>query len=246
MDDPGPIRVADGRELGVARQEAVHERPVPVPGPGVHDEARGLLEHHHVRVLVPDGQRDLLRARRRFRDRRPQQLDDVARPEALRLAGGPARDPHATVGEQALDLRAAPARQGGDGPVDALAGQSLGDDQRFTRTRGTLGAHASAPGPDPFGSARFTDEPGNSVRSTSRIAPIVMHESATLNVGKFPIRTKSTTAPCRKPGDRTTRSVRLPTAPASTSDERDERDAVLGTPDRPHEDDADRDGEDRE
>ena len=51
-----------------------------------------------------------------------------------------------------------------------------------------------------------------------RTAPIVIAESATLNVGKSPTCTKSTTAPCRKPGVRNSRSIRLPSAPPSTSD----------------------------
>src|SRR4051794_35625823 len=53
---------------------------------------------------------------------------------------------------------------------------------------------------------------------TIRIAPMVMAESATLNVGKSLTCTKSTTAPFRNPGVRNSRSMRLPSAPPSTSD----------------------------
>ncbi len=53
---------------------------------------------------------------------------------------------------------------------------------------------------------------------TSRIAPIVTAESATLNVGQRLTCTKSITAPRMNPGARNTRSIKLPIAPPKTND----------------------------
>ncbi len=50
---PGPGGVADVGDLRVARQQAVDQRAVGVPGARVHDEPRGLGDHREVVVLVP-------------------------------------------------------------------------------------------------------------------------------------------------------------------------------------------------
>ena len=50
-------------------------------------------------------------------------------------------------------------------------------------------------------------------------------------MGNHPTRTKSTTAPRRKPGDRKTRSIRLPSAPPSTNDSATTSTGVVRAPD---------------
>ena len=79
-----------------------------------------------------------------------------------------------------------------------------------------------------------------------RIAPIVIAESATLNVGKSPTWTKSTTAPFRNPGVRNRRSIRLPTRAAEHQREPDHHQRVAGAAHRAHEDDRHHDGDDGE
>ena len=102
--------------------------------------------------------------------------------------------------------RPAPPRvdEGGDvGP--APAGESA--TARSTRSP------ASEPG-----TAKFIEPPVKSASPgwRSRITPIVIAQSATLNVGQCGTLMKSTTSPRRKPGERTSRSTRFPTAPPST------------------------------
>src|SRR5829696_425709 len=79
-------------------------------------------------------------------------------------------------------------------------------------------AQPSARASWPTRSSRRSRRSARIAQNTIRIAPIVMAESATLNVGKSPTCTKSTTAPRRNPGARNRRSIRLPSAPPSTSD----------------------------
>src|SRR5882724_6905299 len=56
-----------------------------------------------------------------------------------------------------------------------------------------------------------------SSRDVRITTPITTQTSAVLKIGPQPIATKSTTAPRNGPGERNTRSARLPAAPPNTS-----------------------------
>jgi hypothetical protein len=58
VDDPWPVLVADERDLGEVVDEGVGQRPLGVAGPGVDDEARGLVDDDDVGVEIDDLDRD--------------------------------------------------------------------------------------------------------------------------------------------------------------------------------------------
>ena len=122
------------------------------------------------------------------------------------MATARAVDEHVARLDQRLHLAAGPAGEQRHRAVEPLPRERLGHRELLSHRRLTHARHVAR---------------RMSVRTaqiTMRIAPIVIAESATLNVGNRPTCTKSTTAPCRKPGDRNTRSMRLPSAPPSTSE----------------------------
>ena len=89
---PGTERIADACDLGIAREQSVHERPGGVTGTGVHDESRGLGHDDDVVVFVPHRHFDVglgdaaarrapvRRAPRRSRLRASRRLLPTARP----------------------------------------------------------------------------------------------------------------------------------------------------------------------
>jgi hypothetical protein len=83
VHDPRPVRVA---ARDVVPEEAVHERPGPVAGRGVHDDSRGLVDDEEVLVLPRDPQRHVLRDERARARRGQVELDllTARQPVALR------------------------------------------------------------------------------------------------------------------------------------------------------------------
>src|SRR5205807_4239739 len=208
VHDAGPA-LAPGRERRAPPREYVHQRVVPVARARVDNEARWLVEHGEVLVLEHEGQRLVGRGiapgGRRVgweRDR-----DDGA---ALQPRGGAQRPParaDALGGHEPGRDRARQGKLIGEEAVETLG---LGGDDAESdggRRHGCSTALASL--------ARSCARPSSQRETASAIAPTVMAESATLNVGQradpIPTSTKSTT-PCAL----RMRSTTLPTAPAHT------------------------------
>ena len=243
---PGRSRSPTLGDLGVAREQAVHERPVRVARARMHDEPGGLGHDDDVGVLVAHVDGYVLGAGRHARPAGRRAPRRPRRPAAFRLfPTGVAAHDHVTGLDQRLHLGPAPPGQHRHDAVDPLPRERVGNDDRLDPVIPLLGAPGRA-------SRRVGSLTSRSVVAgtapaiTSSTAPIVIAESATLNVGKLPTRTKSTTAPCRNPGERITRSRRLPVAPPRTSDERDQGHPVVGAPDGADEHDRDHDRKDGE
>ncbi len=200
MDDPRPHRIADGGDLGEAVEEPGGQRPRLVAGAGVHHEPGRFDHHHEVVVRMDDGKVD------RLGDGRGVGLGLALDLHLFALGQPPALghrlppDADRPVLDQGGDLVAAPAGEEGHGPVDPLPGQRGGHVEAMS---------GDTPGPP----GHYCLHP----RMAMRITPMVMAQSATLKVGQWGTLMKSTTSPRRKPGDRISRSTRLPTAPPSTS-----------------------------
>ncbi len=66
VDNAGAQRAAHaGERVAAVVQQGVDERPLPVPRGGVHDQTLGLVDDDHVRVLIRNVQRNILRLRLR-------------------------------------------------------------------------------------------------------------------------------------------------------------------------------------
>jgi hypothetical protein len=99
-----------------------------MPGGGVNDETRRLVEDEEIAVLVEDGERDLLRLRyRRFRGRNGD-LEELAALEPECGPTGALVDEDPSSLEQCLDPRPAELGEaGGDGPVETLTPERRAD-----------------------------------------------------------------------------------------------------------------------
>src|SRR2546428_395506 len=208
VHDAGPA-LGPRRERRAPPHQHVHQRVVPVTRPRVADQARRLVEHGEVLVFEHEGQRLVSggigpggRCVGWERDR-----DDGA---ALQPRGGAQRPPDRADALGGHEPGRDRARQGkliGEEAVETLG---LGGDDAESdggRRHGCSTALASL--------ARSCARPSSQRETASAIAPTVMAESATLNVGQradpMPTSTKSTT-PCAL----RMRSTTLPTAPAHT------------------------------
>src|SRR3989441_170346 len=177
VHDAGPA-LRPGRERRAPPREHVHQRGVPVSRARVDHKARRLVEHGEVLVLEHEGQRVVSggiapggRRVGRERDR-----DDRA---ALQPCGGaqwPAARADALVGDEAGRDRARHGELIGQKAVEALG---LGGDDAERdggRRHGCSTALASL--------APSCARPSSPRETASAIAPSVMAESATLNVGR--------------------------------------------------------------
>src|SRR6266516_3485883 len=204
VHDPGAPFGASPRELGAPPHQHIHERVVPVTGPRMNHETGGLVEHGEVLVLVDEPQ---LRVRRGVGPRRccfrKLHRDLDPRLEHRRCAQRFAARGHAALGDEASGLCAREGELVGEETVEAFS--------RANNTEGDVQGSAAR-----ASLARCCARPSCQSESPRAMAPIVMAESATLNVGKrhapTPTSTKSTT-PCAL----RMRSMRLPTAPPQTS-----------------------------
>src|SRR5207247_522465 len=212
------------RQRGAPPHEHVHERVVPVSRARVHHEARGLVEHREVRVFVDERQvavRGGVAPGRRLVRRGELHGNEGAALELHGRAERPTGGGDALVGDEA----------GGDGAgkgelVREEAVEALG--LRDGDAEGDGGHHGSAArASSPRGCCR----PSSQRETASAIAPTVMAESATLNVGQraapMPTSTKSTT-----PWALRMRSTTFPTAPAQTSARANSRNRSPGRADR--------------
>ncbi len=122
MHDAGPRGVAAGVR-GDLPHDRVHERARRVAVRGVHDEARGLVHHERVVVLVQDVDRDVL-AEERERGCRVGHVDDdrVAGAKLVRRLDRGTACGDVTVAGEPLDRAPAELRALGEESIDALAG----------------------------------------------------------------------------------------------------------------------------
>src|SRR6267378_1279076 len=205
MDDAGPAfgRTAAG-QLGAAPRQHVDEGVVPVAGTGMHDESCRLVEHGEMLVLVDEIQ---IGVERRVTAWRVfvRQLDRYFRPTFQDGRGAQrfAARGHAFIGDEASGLCAGESELVSEKPVETFRLNN------HTKSEGQGSAARAS-------FARCCARPSCHSESPSAIAPTVIAESATLNVGQrhapMPTSTKSTT-PCAL----RMRSMRLPTAPPQTS-----------------------------
>ena len=61
MDQPGPSRRTDSRDLRVSVDQAVRQGPLPVTGARVHHESRRFVDHDQPRIFVENGERHRFR-----------------------------------------------------------------------------------------------------------------------------------------------------------------------------------------
>ena len=211
VHDAGPPGITDGRDLGVAAEQAVDERAVGCAGAGVHDEARRLVDDDQVVVGVDHGEHDSgigvegrrLRGRHlHVRARRPRPHGGC---DSLTASPFTVTPPAATSAEASLRLSPVTiaTTRSSRSPSSAAGISSITSSPRAPRLR--------PPGP-PSGVAGSSTGVRN-VTITSRMPPITTHESATLNTGHHCRSMKSTTPPLKNPSPRKARSARLPSAP---------------------------------
>jgi hypothetical protein len=121
VDDAGPARPSHAGHLGVAVEEMVGEGAGGAAGARMDGQARRLVEHHDLGVLMehvqvpPLGEDPLLLELRRGA------LDAIARGERSGGLGRAAVHPHETAGDPALDLVAGRVETGGHVAVEPLA-----------------------------------------------------------------------------------------------------------------------------
>src|SRR5688572_17277815 len=137
VDDPRPQFPADPAEVRDVVQQGVHERAAVMSRGGMDDHPRGLVEHHQVRILVNDAERQRLRERRRGGRRRNLDRERLPRADGrarAKLFPGSADD---AVFDQSLDLGPREVRyQGGQEVVEAEAVVFLLDHDLPARGRG--------------------------------------------------------------------------------------------------------------
>src|SRR5881394_2498384 len=170
----------------------------------MHDEARRLVEHREVLILKNEIQSGMVRRVRAWRLGVGQRNRDFrSRFEQGGRAQRLAARRHALVGDETSCLGAREGELVGEKTVEAFR-------RAHNTKRDVQGSAARA------SFARCCARPSCHSESPSAIAPIVIAESATLNVGQrqapIPTSTKSTT-PCAL----RIRSTRLPTAPPQTN-----------------------------
>ncbi len=189
-----PARGGQRSQLGEAGEQSVHERTGPVPRTRVDDQARGLVDHQYLVVVVHDRVADRQVGPRSLGGRPLRALDTelLARPHRH----APAADhlpvePDPAGPDQLVDGRPRQVGEQRHRPVDP-------DPREGHRHRHHQRVHRA-------GGRRSSE-------TTSRPQPTTMQASATLKVGQKWRATKSTTAPPRK-----SRSTRLPSAPPRIS-----------------------------
>ncbi len=109
VDDAGPHRVAEGRQLGRRRQQGVDQRPAGVSRRRVDGEPGGLIDDDDVFVLVDDGDRDRLRRRLRLLRGRDGSDDSCAGGQSIRRALLPSVHRHQARGDETAGLTAGEA-----------------------------------------------------------------------------------------------------------------------------------------
>ena len=224
MDDARPVGLADAGDLGVAGDQAVHERAGGVAGAGVHDEAGRLVDtttsSSSCTTVTHDGRvgHDA-RARRR---RRRRSSTDVALGDAVLAAGHDlAADAHGAAGDEGGGRGAAAAGQQGDDAVEALAVQRRRHDLAHAR-------HAVA------GCAWRSDSDEQEPAADDDGDVGDVEHRPPLEVDEVDDRPPRKPSPSRK-----TRSTRLPSAPPSDQAEADRRQPARPPQHRPEHDDDD-------
>jgi hypothetical protein len=78
VDDPGTHGVADPFKVRTVKQQGIHKGPGLVPGAGMDNQARRLVQNDDVAIFVKNGQRNGFRLARKGFKRRDVRLDDIA------------------------------------------------------------------------------------------------------------------------------------------------------------------------
>src|SRR5258708_6595924 len=214
VHDPRPARHCAGGQVDAASDEDVDETVLPMAGPGMHDETRGLVEHREVLVFEHEAQLGVRRrvgaghgVGRELDGDFGAALEQGGR--AQRAVGGR----HELLGDETGGLCARQRELVGEKAVEALGGRGR-DAEPDGEGRG--GAHGAAAVP-----ASFTESWGlpSSPRIPNRAqAPAVRPEAAPMKSAPrqspTPTLTKmKSTTPCAL----RTRSTMLPAAPAHSS-----------------------------
>ena len=129
VHDPRPLRLLS--PFDVVREQPLHQRSARVPATRMDDEARGLVDHEQVLVLVRHGELHRLRLEARARRRRRLELELLAARELVALRARASVDEDAALAQQPLGHRPrADLRQAGEELVEAPAGGLLRDAQQ--------------------------------------------------------------------------------------------------------------------
>ena len=203
---PGPVRVADAGELGVAGQQAVDQRAACVAGARVDDQAGRLVDHDHVVVGVDDGTSTV-------------GLGLDGRPSAARLGVDVDHRRPRPSRSRAAWCTTAPSTRTAPAATSAAASARL--TPVTWRPRGRAARRRAARGPPRWRTrSRSASSAAVALEADERpagCAPTTTPMSATLNTGHHWRSMKSTTAPLRNPSSpRKARSARLPSAPPRT------------------------------
>src|SRR5690606_8223461 len=208
LHDPLAFGGTAGRDPEAGPGEVAHDRR---PGParaGVHGDADGLVDDDDRLVVVEDVDAldDLGHDLHRVDDLRDRDVEQRALVHPLRFGHRLPVDEHQALGHQFGGAGPAQAEHPGQGRVDPLTREALGHQHGALLAGDT---HDRSPSRVPS-----TRTPRNACRMITPAATL-MQMSATLKIGKFGNARKSTTWPRNGAGSRNSRSVRLPSTPAS-------------------------------
>ncbi len=132
VHDPGPRNRC---KLRRAVQERIEQRPLPVAASGMNHQARRLVDHQYVVVLIDDVERDRFGAKRRVRRAglRPD-LDALAAPDLLLGFGGVRIEADVPVLQPPLQAVARMLwKHPRESLVQAQTGKSIGNASRDSR-----------------------------------------------------------------------------------------------------------------
>ena len=110
VDYSWPLLSPGGRPAAAQTEKRVYQRARVMAGRGVHDHARGLVDHDEVRVLVDESQGERLRRRSRGMRFGDLELDDIASGHVIRGVRRLAVEPNPPVLDQPRRARAAQLR----------------------------------------------------------------------------------------------------------------------------------------
>ena len=102
MHDAGPLLPSDSGEGGAMMEQRIYERVLPMPGPGMHDQASRLIDHDQVVVFEKDIDGNCLRLVIDLFRWRLSDIDNITSPNNFARAPGPLVKPNETVANQLL------------------------------------------------------------------------------------------------------------------------------------------------
>jgi hypothetical protein len=146
VHDARPQLAANPAQVVDVMEQGIDEGAGGVPGTGVHDHPRRLVQHGEIFVLVEDFEWKLFARDIGWRRRRDVDRHRFAFAHRKVRLGGSARDDHATFGDQPLDLRPRMLGQHRDEEaVEALAVEVRRNGEFQRRQVLPEGRHTEAP-----------------------------------------------------------------------------------------------------